>query len=477
MKDIRSLTAAALLVIPAIGSLRAAEPLNFIFILADDMGWTDLGCFGSQFYETPHLDKLARDGMKFTSAYSACTVCSPTRAAVLTGKYPARLHLTDFILGEVRPYEKLKEPRWRKYLPLEEVTIAERLKEAGYTTMHVGKWHLGDPPHSFGYPANQGFDYTVGGTSSASHLPPHGPLMNLPEEPKGFLTDRLTDATVKFIEENRNRPFFIYLAHHAPHSPIQGKPEVIEKYRRKITTGLKQNNPTYAALVESVDDSIGKLVATLERLGLEKRTVVFFTTDNGGEVGDENRRSKSTDCSPLRRGKGSPYEGGVRVPTIVKWPGVIQRGSLCEVPVISVDYFPTILELAGQKPGSVVDGRSIASLLRGASSLPREAIYWHFPHYHSPVDSPYSAVRVGDMKLIHFFQDDHVELYNLRDDTGESKDLAKLQPAKAAELRAKLEKWRTSVGAQLPTPNPNYDEKRRWEYYRWNPNVQQTKKY
>ncbi|MBI4626446.1 MAG: sulfatase [Verrucomicrobia bacterium] len=477
MRTFRRLAGLALLALAADLPLRAAEPLNFIFILADDMGWTDVGCFGSEFYETPHIDRLAREGMKFTSAYSACTVCSPTRAAVLTGKYPARLHLTDFILGEARPFEKLKEPGWLKYLPLEEVTIAERLKAAGYATAHIGKWHLGDPPHSFGYPANQGFDLTVGGTSSARHLPPHGPLMNLPEQPEGFLTDRLTDAAVKFMEENRSRPFFIYLPHHAPHSPIQGKPEVIEKYRRKNATGLKQNNPTYAALVESVDDSIGKLLATLTRLRLEERTVVVFTTDNGGEVGGENRRAKATDCSPLRRGKGSPYEGGVRVPTMIKWPGVTRPGSVCDVPIISVDYFPTILEMAGQTPGALVDGQSLVPLLRGAPSLPREAIYWHFPHYHSPVDSPYSAVRAGAWKLIHFFQDDRVELYNLEADIGEAKDLSMSQPEKAAELRARLAAWRTSVGAQLPTPNPQYDERRRWEYFRWNPNTLQLKKY
>jgi arylsulfatase A-like enzyme len=459
------------------GAVRAAEPLNFIFILVDDMGWTDVGCFGSRFYETPHVDRLAREGMKFTSAYAACTVCSPTRAAVLTGKYPARLHLTDFLLGEKRPYEKLLEPDWRRYLPLEEVTIAERLKQAGYVTMHIGKWHLGDPPHRFGYSANQGFDSTVGGTSSASHLPPHGNLMNLPEEPKGFLTDRLTDAAVKFMEQNRSRPFFIYFAHYATHSPVQGKPEVIEKYRRKDATGLKQNNPVYAALVESLDDSVGRVLDTLKRLNLESRTVVIFTTDNGGEVGGENRRQKSTDCSPLRRGKGSPYEGGVRVPAIIKWPGVTPPGSVCDVPIISVDYFPTILEMTGQTAGTAIDGVSLVPILRGAASLPREAIYWHFPHYHSPIDSPYSAVRAGDWKLIHFFQDDHVELYNLKDDIGETRDLAKAHAERAAALRANVAAWRVSVGAQLPTPNPAFDEKRRFEYERWNPNALNKKKY
>jgi arylsulfatase A len=464
------------------GSLSAAtiKPLNIVFILADDMGWTDAGCFGSESYETPNIDRLAREGMKFTSAYSACTVCSPTRAALLTGKYPARLHLTDFLLGEERPYEKLKEPNWQRFLPLEEVTIAERLKKLGYTTALIGKWHLGDPPHPWGYPANQGFDLTVGGTSSASHLPPHSPLaINLPDDPKGFLTDRLTDAAVKFIAENRDRPFFLYLPHHAPHSPIQGKPEVIEKYRRKNLAGRRQDNPVYAALVESLDDSVGRLLDTLKRLNLEENTIVIFTSDNGGEIGGANRREKATDCSPLRLGKGSAYEGGVRVPAIVKWPGVIQPGRVSEVPTITVDYVPTLLELAGQRPatGEVLDGVSLVSVFRGADTLARDALYWHFPHYHSPIDSPYSAVRVGDWKLVHFFQDDRVELYDIKNDIAEAKDLAASNPAKVSELRAKLVMWRKSVGAQIPTTNPDHNEARKWEYRRWVPNEIQKKKY
>lgn len=458
----------------------SAAPPNVIFILTDDMGWTDLGCFGSELYETPNIDRLAREGMKFTSAYSACTVCSPSRAAVLTGKYPARLHLTDFLLGEYRPYEKLKIPDWQLYLPLEEVTIAERLKEAGYVTALIGKWHLGDPPHPFGYPANQGFDVTVGGSSSASHLPPHGDLlMNLPGNPKaGFLTDKLTDAAVQFIENNQNQPFFLYFPHYAPHSPVQGKPEVIEKYRRKNLTGLKQNDPVYAALVESVDDSVGRLLDTLKRLNLDENTVIIFTSDNGGEVGGENRRTKATDCSPLRLGKGSAYEGGVRVPAIIKWPGVTRPGSICEVPIIGVDYYPTILECVGRNLAALpqLDGVSLVPLLRG-QTLPPRAIFWHFPHYHSPIDSPYSAVRAGDWKLIHFFEDDRAELYNLRDDIGETRDLATANPRLVAELRGKLNAWRTAVGAQLPVPNPAYDEARREEVIRWNPSSRVYRKY
>jgi arylsulfatase A-like enzyme len=305
--------------------------------------------------------------------------------------------------------------------------------------------------------------------------------MNVSGDPnKGFLTDKLTDAAVEFIEKNRSKPFFLYLPHYAPHSPIQGKPEVIEKYRRKDATGLKQNKPVYAALVESLDDSVGRLTETLKRLNLDENTVVIFTSDNGGEVGGENRRTfDCTDNSPLRLGKGSAYEGGVRVPTIVRWTGITRSGSVCDVPITGEDYFPTLVELAGLElgEGHVTDGVSFVPLLRGQTTLPRDAIYWHFPHYHSPIDSPHSAMRMGNWKLVHFFEDDRVELYNLRDDIGETKDLASSNPRKAAELRAKLEMWRTSVGAQLPVPNPLYNESRRWEVLRWQPNSKMHRKY
>ncbi len=461
------------------GSAASARPPNILFILADDMGWTDAASFGSKYYETPGIDRLVREGVKFTSAYSACTVCSPTRAALLTGKYPARLHLTDFLLGEDRPYEKLREPVWQRFLPLEEETMAERLKKLGYATALIGKWHLGDRPQPAGYPANQGFDVTVGGIHGASHLPPHGPLMNLPDEPKGFLTDRLTDAAVTFIEQNRDRPFFLYLPHFAPHAPVQGKPEVIEKYRRKGAVGGKQNNPVNAALIESLDDSVMRLLDTLKRLNLEENTVVIFTSDNGGEIGGANKRVNQTDCSPLRLGKGSAYEGGVRVPAVIKWPGVTQAGRVTDVPTITIDYFPTLLEVAGAapEPTDVLDGISLVPLLRGAETLPRDELYWHFPHYHSPIDSPYSAMRSGDWKLVHFFDDDHVELYNLKDDLGETRDLAAANPKLATELRHRLASWRRSIGAQIPTVNPDFNPARRLESVRWTPAEPQNRKY
>ncbi len=453
------------------GQARAAapeKPLNFIFILVDDLGWTDFACFGSKYYQTPNIDRLAKEGMKFNSAYAACTVCSPTRAALLTGKYPARLHITDWIEGHKRPYAKLKIPDWLMHLPLEEVTIAEMLKTKGYATASIGKWHLGAEEF---YPDKQGFDINLGGTHRGqppSYFSPYG-IATLPDGPKGeFLTDRESVEACKFIETNKEKPFFLYLPHHAVHTPIQGKADVIKKYEKAIVPGSRQNNPGYAALVESVDDSVGNILKKLAELKLDDRTVVFLTGDNGGLSGTVNAqgwRKGPTDNSPLRLGKGSVYEGGVRVPLIVKWPGVTKPGSENETPVITVDYLPTLLEMAGvNAPAGVpLDGESLVPLLHGKSKLQREAIYWHYPHYHPGSATPYSAIRKGDFKLIHFFEDDRVELYNLKKDLSEKNDLAKTEPKKVAELRQQLNEWRTTVGAQLPVPNPNYDAARVWE--------------
>ena len=439
---------------------------NVIFILVDDMGWTDLGCFGSKFYETPHIDRLAAQGMKFSNAYSACTVCSPTRAAVMTGQYPARLHITDWIAGHERPFAKLRIPEWQKHLPLEAKTIAEQLKARGYATACIGKWHLGDEAF---FPEKQGFDFNFGGCAVGaprSYFPPYGVPAITDEHPGEMLSDRLTGEALKFIEANKQRPFFIYLPHYAVHTPIGGKPGVIEKYKKKDTAGLKQDNPVYAALVESVDDSVGALMAKLTELKLDRNTVIFFTSDNGGLSGTvrSGKWNKGpTDNSPLRWGKGSAYEGGVRVPLIVKWPGITEAGAVCETPVISVDYFPTIAEMTGADASPAADGESIAPLLKGGRSLKRDAIYWHYPHYHPGSATPYSAMRQGDWKLIEFFEDKHVELYNLKEDIGETRDLAAKQPEKVAMLRQKLNEWRNNVGAQIPTPNSAYDPGREWE--------------
>ena len=460
-----------------VGSLRAASPRppNIIFFLIDDWGWTDAACYGSKLYETPNIDRLAAQGMKFTQAYSACTVCSPTRAAVLTGKYPARLHITDWIAGHRRPFAKLKIPDWTLHLPLEEKTIAEELKARGYATGLFGKWHLGDEAF---YPEKQGFDENVGGCNMGSpgaYFPPYRIPTIKDEQPNEFLTDRLTRDAMKFIETNKGRPFFIYFPHYAVHTPLAGKPDVVDKYRKKIEAGsYHQTNPVYAALVESVDDSVGAVMKKLAELKLDDNTVIFLTGDNGGLSGTVNAqgwRPGPTRNDPLRLGKGSAYEGGVRVPLIVKWPTTAKPGSVNETPVISVDYFPTILEIVDSARSTAtftferarVDGESIVGLLKGGARLRRDTIFWHYPHYHPGTATPYSAIREGDWKLIHFFEDDHVELYNLKDDLGEKTDLAATNAKKASDLRTKLNAWRSSVGAQVPAKNPNHDPAKEWD--------------
>jgi len=428
---------------------------NLIFVLVDDMGWTDLGCMGSTFYEAPHIDRLASLGMRFTQAYSACTVCSPTRAAVLTGKYPARLHITDWITGHVRPHAKLRVPDWTMYLSPEETTIADALRKAGYATASIGKWHLGGEKF---YPDRHGFDLNIGGTDKGSPLSYFAPyrIPTLPEGPAGeFLSDRLTTEAWTFIERNQDRPFFLYLPHYAVHTPLMAKPEVIEKYKKKIRPDAPHQHPVYAGLVESVDDSVGRIMKKLEALKLSENTILFFTSDNGGLL-------RSTSNVPLRAGKGSAYEGGVRVPLIIRWPGVTRPGSTCDVPVISTDFFPTLLAMAGAKDDSqrAVDGESLVPLLRQSGSLRRDAIYWHYPHYHPGGATPYSAIRRGDFRLIEFFEDNHIELYDLKNDIGEKEDLAAKMPEKAEQLRSRLAAWRNEVGAQLPSSNPDYDPAR-----------------
>ena len=439
---------------------------NFIFFLIDDLGWTDLGCFGSDLYQTPAVDRLAREGMRFRSAYSACTVCSPTRAAVLTGKYPARLHLTDWIPGHERPNAPLRIPDWRKFLPLEELTLAEVLRSAGYFTAHIGKWHLG--PEGF-WPTDQGFLVNIAGCHLGQPPSYYWPyqrgkqrLPNLeltPETEQMYLTDRLAQEAVRLIRTHAQEPFLLYIATYQVHTPIEPKKEYVPKYEAAVRPGMKHRNPQYAAMVQSMDELVGRVLAVLDEQKLADRTVIFFTSDNGGLTRLGRQGPNPTNNSPLREGKGSPYEGGVRVPLVVRWPGVIQPGSTCDEPVISVDFFPTILEIAGlAKPpeAGTVDGVSLVPVLKDPKSrLPREAIYWHYPHYHPGGATPYGAIRAGDWKLIEFYEDMHVELYNLKDDLGETTDLAGKMPQQAARLRQMLHRWRQSVGAQMPQPNPN----------------------
>jgi arylsulfatase A-like enzyme len=432
----------------SVAALSAATRPNIVFVLADDLGWTDLACFGSSFYETPNLDRLAAQGMRFTDAYAACTVCSPSRASILTGQSPARLHITNWIPGSQHPNSKLRMPDWTQRLAPEIPNLARLLHSAGYATASIGKWHLGGPAC---YPDKQGFDVNIGGDSrghSQKYFAPYG-LSNLPEGPADeFLPDREAAEAVRFIEANRDRPFFIYLAHYAVHVPIAAKPVVIEKYKAKQDKQAGQRNATYAGLVEGVDDAMGAVLRKLDESGLSDNTVVIFTSDNGGFL-------SCTSNAPLRAGKGSAYDGGVRVPLIVKWPGVTAAGSVCHTPVIGTDFFPTLLAIAGVPvPAShAVDGESLVPLLRQSGPLVRDTLYWHYPHYNTHISSaPHGALREGDFRLVEFFEDDRVELYNLKTDIGEKHDLSAALPEKTATLRSKLHEWRTRVNAQEMRP-------------------------
>jgi arylsulfatase A-like enzyme len=427
-----------------------AAPPNIIVILVDDLGWADLGCQGSQFHLTPHIDRMAREGMRFTDAYSACTVCSPTRAALLTGKHPARLHLTDWIPGHAAPRAKLSPPEWTPRLDVAEPTLASRLKSAGYATAAIGKWHLGEgtTPEQFGFDLNLGGDQRG---QPPRYVSPYG-LPKLPDGPSGeFLTDRESAEAMRFIEAHRERPFFLQLWHYAVHTPIAGKPEAVKRFQAR--KGDDQRNPVYAALLESVDESVGRIRAQLERLGVATNTVLVFTSDNGGLVlgGD----ARPTSNRPLRSGKGDVYEGGVRVPFIVVWPGVVRGGTTSSKPVQTVDVYPTLLEAAGvpDVEGHERDGISLVGTLRGQGGGPDRSLYWHYPHYHPGGATPYGAVRSGDWKLVEFYETGHLELYHLASDLGETTDLANAIPEKANELARELAGWRKRVGAQMPVIN------------------------
>ena len=444
-------------------------PMNVVLILADDLGWADLGCYGADLHQTPHIDGLARQSVRFTDAYAAAPVCSPTRASIMTGKCPARLHMTTWLEASANPPQdrKLVPPVTVTNLPHEEVTIAEALRERGYLTALVGKWHLGTAEY---YPETQGFDINIGGTlwgAPQTYFYPYrgqrlygGEIRYVPHleggRPGEYLTDRLTDEALKIIDSAAGRPFFLYLAHHAVHTPIEGKAAMVDRYAARIKPGMHHQNAGYAAMTESLDESVGRVLARLEQRGLAGNTVVMFASDNGGYI---NRFREQpipvTDNYPLRSGKGALYEGGIRVPLMVRWPGETRAGTVCAEPVISTDLFPTMLEVAGLE-GKAVDGVSLAPLLRGERArLERDALFFHFPHYY-PTTSPVSAVRHRDWKVIEFLEDHHVELYDVARDTGEHDNLATKLPGKAEELRRRLHDWRSSVGAQMPRPNLAY---------------------
>ncbi len=444
---------------PALGAGPVAPPrLNVVVIVADDLGWADLGCYGSKYHKTPHLDRLAAAGARFTDAYAAAPVCSPTRAALLTGKYPARLNLTDWLPGRAdRPDQKLLRPVIRQELPASETTLAAALQAAGYVTGHVGKWHLGGKGAG---PLQRGFTVNVGGDLAGSPLSYFAPftrggrsMPGLERAPEGeYLTDRLTAEAEKFIEANRGRPFFLYLAHYAVHIPLRAKPGMAEKY--KPGRPGQQGNPIYAAMIESLDDSVGRIVRKLDDLKLTGRTLVVFTSDNGGLATREGPNTPATSNAPLREGKGYLYEGGLRVPLIVKWAGAVRPGLVLPTPVSSIDLFPTVLDACGLKARKV-DGRSLVPLLKGRA-LERGALFWHYPHYSNQGGRPGGAVRAGRYKLIEFYEDGRRELFDLQNDVGESRNLSAERPAVVKALSEKLEAWRKEVGARRTKPNPGY---------------------
>lgn len=422
---------------------------NIVFILIDDMGYSDLPCYGHRFHETPVIDRLAEEGMRFTDAYAACPVCSPTRASLLSGQYPARVGVIDFIPGHWRPYEKLRVPSNRtQYLPLEIVTLAETLKTQGYVSAMIGKWHLGGKDHT---PEKQGFDFVRQGGANRNDK----------------RVTALTDNAIEFVEQNQNKPFFLYLSHHSVHIPLEAPQELVEKYENKPKPAGGVNNATYAAMVEHLDRNTGRLLAKIDELDLEDETIVVFYSDNGGlRQMFTGKGPIVTTNAPLRDEKGTLYEGGIREPLIVRWPGVVKPGSTCGTAVTSVDFYPTLSEIAGapRPSGQALDGRSLLPLLRGKKRFDDRALFWHYPVYHH--SSPASAVRQGDWKLIEFFEDGALELYNLRDDIGERNNLAARMPEKTRELHRKLAAWRQSVNAAMPQPNPDFDPDRRYEWGR-----------
>ena len=447
-------------------SLAAAEKPNFVFLLVDDLGWGDFGCYGAQFYETPNIDRLAEQGMLFRNAYAACTVCSPSRAAILTGRYPGRTHLTDWIAGHKKPWAKLSVPDWTMKIAHERITLPEALKEAGYDTAFFGKWHLmpiGQPDFEEHYPTSHGFDINIGGREwgqpkgKGKYFSPFG-MPNLDDgKPGDFLTDKLTDAAIDYLDGDRKNPFLLYFAYYTVHGPLMAPPDLVEKYTKKAKTFENTKNeflnPKRAGMVEKLDDSVGRMMDKLQELGIADNTVIILTGDNGG---DDDRTTGG-----LRDFKGFSHEGGVREPLVVKWPGKTTPGSTCDVPVIGTDFYPTMLQMAGLplKPKEHMDGLGFASLLTGkAKDLNRENLYWHYPHYHRT--KPYGAVRSGNWKLIEFFEDGALELYDLSNDPLETQNLMKENPEKADQLLKQLKAWRKSVDAQMPVPNPDYDPAR-----------------
>lgn len=445
---------------PLLGGRAESRP-NIVFFLADDLGWADLTPYGNRFHDTPYVERLAAQGMLFTDAYAAAPVCSPTRASILSGQYPARLGLTAHIPGHWRPFERLVEPPNAPHLPLDVLTLAEVLRDAGYATAHFGKWHLGPETH---YPDRQGFEVSI--VTSGRHFAPRfrtHPDLPVPEGTA--LTDFLTEQALQFMEQHQDRPFLVYLCHYAVHIPLEAKEALAQKYRLRSPVPGTVSNPLYAAMVEDLDYSLGRILEGLQRLGLDNRTLLVFFSDNGGLYRIFHGKGPAvTTNGILRDEKGTLYEGGIRVPLILRWPGVVPPGSVCRIPVTSVDFYPTFLEAAGiPAPSQILDGQSLMPLLTGSASFQPREIYFHYPHYHH--SRPAAAVRQGRYKYLRFFDTQVGELYDLEEDPGERNNLAAQMPDKARELEELLGRWQVSVAAQMPQPNPQYDPRRAGEWW------------
>ena len=471
-------------VIARFGCAPSSTPPNVVFFLADDLGWSDLGCYGSPFYETPHIDALAASGARFTQAYAACPVCSPTRTSIMTGKYPVRIRVTDYISpsGGNQPEAwnrntKMLPSAYSDRMPLEEVTLAEAFKEAGYATFFGGKWHMG--PKGF-WPEDQGFDVNEGGWE---HGGPWGgknyfsPYENpsLADGPDGeYLPERLARETASFISEHREGPFLAYLSFYSVHTPLMTTAALEAKYAAKAEmltfSGPRwvreqfrdarqvQDHAVYGGMVEALDSAVGTVLKALDDNGLRENTIVVFMSDNGGLSTSEGSPTANL---PLRGGKGWMYEGGIREPMIIRAPSVSSPGAVVGNPVTSVDFYPTLLQLAGlpARPDQHVDGQSMVPLLRGEDS-DRGPMFWHYPHYGNQGGAPSAAIRMGDWKLIRWYEDGATELYDLGNDPGERYDVKGLEPEMAAALEASLDAWLTEVDANMPSANPEFAEDR-----------------
>ena len=462
-------------------SAEGSRPPNIVFLLADDLGWSDTALYGGDVVETPNLATLAKTSVRFTNAYSAAPVCSPTRASFLTGKYPARLHMTTWYEASDTPPQnkKLIPPVTVGNLPLSETTVAELLHKRGYITGHVGKWHLGSAGF---YPENQGFDINIGGTfwgAPQTHFYPYSGTANFGGEaryvphlewgkPGEYLADRLTTEALNTISRAGDQPFYLNLWFHSVHVPAEAPASLVEAYKAKIHSGVHHTNATYAAMVANLDANIGRVLDHLEKLGIAERTIVVFASDNGGYIG-KWKGATVTDNYPLRSGKGSLYEGGIRIPLTVRWPGSGAEGVVCSEPVISNDFFPTVLAMAGVLNGVPYeerDSRDLTPLLKNAQGhLDRTSLFFHYPHYYETT-SPVSAVRQGNWKLLEYLEDGHCELYDLASDPSERNDLAREHPDRTSALRDQLHSWRNATNAQMPKTNPKVaftEKQHRWD--------------